>query len=108
MHKGLGVPSLPFAHVYYNDDHIDNNGTGEALSSCRLVDELKINKNEFPEFKRVLRSYVDQGCDVHYRSETNDGMEEDDDDTITVASTPQRRLSSVDVRKKENKETKAP
>eukprot|EP00531_Pseudo-nitzschia_arenysensis_P012691 CAMPEP_0116136226 /NCGR_PEP_ID=MMETSP0329-20121206/11609_1 /TAXON_ID=697910 /ORGANISM="Pseudo-nitzschia arenysensis, Strain B593" /LENGTH=383 /DNA_ID=CAMNT_0003631075 /DNA_START=280 /DNA_END=1431 /DNA_ORIENTATION=- len=111
LHKGLGVPSLPFAHVYYNNDHIDNNGTGEALSSCRLVDELKINKNKFPEFKRILRSYVDQECDVHYRSKTNNGMEEsddddDDDDTITAASTPQRRQSSVDVPKKESMETK--
>jgi len=104
LHKGLGVPSLPFAHIYYNDDHIDNNGTGEALSSCRLVEELKIKKDKFSEFKRVLRSYVDEECDVHYRSETNNGTEESDDDTFTAAATPQRRL---DVPKKDNEVIKA-
>lgn len=89
LHKGLGVPSLPFAHVYYNDDHIDNNGTGEKLSSCRLVEELKIKKNKFSEFKRVIKSYINKECDVHYHSGKNIG--------VTAASTRQRDQSSVDV-----------
>ena len=87
MHKGLGIQSLPFAHIYYNDDHIDNNSTGLYSSSpCRLVDELKINKSKFSEFKRIIRSYVNKECDVYYASritKTKDGKR---NSTITLAS----------------------
>jgi len=87
LHKGLGIPSLPFAHVYYNDDHIENNGSGKT-SPCRLVDELKINKRKFSDFKRIIRSYVDKECDVHYSSGTTNG-EKNDDETVVVTSIPQ-------------------
>jgi len=91
MHKGLGIPSLPFAHVYHNYDHIDNNGTGEmsSSSSCRLVEELKINKSKFSEFKRVIGSYVDNECEVYYSSETA-GV-----DTITIASASPIRQTNI-------------
>ena len=99
MHKGLGIPSLPFAHVYYNGDRIDHDNADnndnnssckdETSSSCRLVEELKINKHQFTEFKRIIRSYVDKECDVHY-------IKDDDDGTITVASTLPRRKPSID------------
>lgn len=52
LHKGLGVPSLPFAHIYHPE-------TG-------LVEERKINKNVFAEFKEVLRTYVGGECQVQY------------------------------------------
>jgi len=104
MHKGLGIPSLPFAHIYYNDDHIDNtksdiHGTDSATpmpstsSSCRLVEELKIKKSKFLEFKRIIQSYVNEECDVHYSN--------NNDDTITAASTPSRRKSRFDVAENE-------
>ena len=71
LHKGLGVESLPFAHIYYNDNHIGNNRTGneKGSSSCRLVEELKIKKTKFSEFKRIIRSYVEKECNVQYHSE---------------------------------------
>jgi len=105
MHKGLGIPSLPFAHVYYNGDRIDhdnadnndnnNSCKDETSSSCRLVEELKINKHKFTEFKRIIRSYVDKECDVHY-------IKDDDDGTITVASTLPRFKPSIDSAESEN------
>jgi thiol-disulfide isomerase/thioredoxin len=99
MHKGLGIPSLPFAHVYYNEDYVDNKENDEtSSSSCRLVDELKINKNQFSELKRVIRSYVHKECDVHYTSGTNST----DDDTIIASSTPKRRQTNIDTTEDEN------
>lgn len=45
LHQGLGVPSLPYSHIYHP--------TG------RLVEELKISKKHFPYFARKLKTYVD-------------------------------------------------
>jgi len=97
MHKGLGIPSLPFAHVYYNEDYVGNNDTDETSSSCRLVDELKINKHKFSELKRVIGSYVEKECDVHYPS----GADKNDD-TIIASSSPKRRRPSADTADNEN------
>jgi thiol-disulfide isomerase/thioredoxin len=52
LHKGLGVPSLPFVHLYHPD--------------VGLVEERKINKNVFGEFKNVLKTYVEGDCPVSY------------------------------------------
>jgi thiol-disulfide isomerase/thioredoxin len=52
LHKGLGVPSLPFSHIYHPD--------------VGLVEERKINKNVFGEFKNVLKTYVEGNCPVSY------------------------------------------
>jgi thiol-disulfide isomerase/thioredoxin len=52
LHKGLGIPSLPFAHVYHPE--------------AGLVEERKINKNIFGDFEKVLKTYVDGECPVGY------------------------------------------
>jgi hypothetical protein len=52
LHEGLGVRSLPFAHIY------DPN--------AGLVEERKMNKNVFHDFKRILRTYVNGECEVTY------------------------------------------
>lgn len=52
LHEGLGVRSLPFAHIYEPD--------------AGLVEERKINKHVFSDFKRVLRTYVNGECEVTY------------------------------------------
>jgi hypothetical protein len=52
LHEGLGVKSLPFAHIY--DPH------------GGLVEERKVNKHVFSDFKSTLRTYVDGKCDVAY------------------------------------------
>jgi len=99
LHKGLGIESLPFAHIYYNDDHVDNNGTGKEPASSRLVEELKMKKNKFSEFKRVIQSYVDKECGVHYSWAID--LEDEDDVTITVAPKLQRRQTSINVTENE-------
>ena len=88
LHKGLGVESLPFAHIYYNDNRIDNNGNENRTSSCRLVEELKIKKTRFSEFKRIIRSYVEKECKVH---------------EATAKSIPRRRQPSVQIVTDKNK-----
>lgn len=57
LHKGLGVPSLPFGHVYD--------------PSVGLVEERKINKKVFGDFKQVLRNYVNRECPVTYDEDEN-------------------------------------
>jgi hypothetical protein len=47
------------------------------LPGGRLVEELKVNKNVFKDFTKILKTYVDGECP--YDSETNDedgGIEE--------------------------------
>jgi thiol-disulfide isomerase/thioredoxin len=48
LHQGLGVPSLPYGHIYH--------------SAVGLVEELKLNKNVFSQFEEVLASYVRGSC----------------------------------------------
>jgi thiol-disulfide isomerase/thioredoxin len=48
LHEGLGVPSLPFAHVYHPD--------------VGLVEERKINQKMFSEFVDVLQTYHQGYC----------------------------------------------
>jgi thiol-disulfide isomerase/thioredoxin len=55
LHDGLGVPSLPYAHIYH--------------PTAGLVEERKINKRVFADFEKVLETYVQGQCDL-----------EDDDD----------------------------
>ena len=52
LHQGLGVPSLPYGHIYHP--------TG------KLVEELKISKKHFTHFAKVLKTYVDGQCDVDF------------------------------------------
>lgn len=48
LHCGLGVPSLPFAHIY--------------SPSLGLVEELRMSKKEFKNFHKVLQTYVEGEC----------------------------------------------
>ena len=50
LHEGLGVPSVPFAHIYHPDGG--------------LVEELKLSRPHFSKFATVLESYVRGSCDV--------------------------------------------
>jgi len=52
LHQGLGVPSLPFGHIYHP-------GAG-------LVEERKIAKKNFKVFQDVLESYVDGYCNCDF------------------------------------------
>lgn len=50
IHEGLGVPSIPFGHIYY--------------PNVGLVEEKKINKKVFKDFRDSLDSYVVGSCDL--------------------------------------------
>ena len=58
LHQGLGVPSLPFGHIYH--------------PTAGLVEEVKINKQVFTTFERVLETYVKGYCDVTYQEDGDD------------------------------------
>jgi hypothetical protein len=47
LHQGLGIPTLPFAHLYYP-------GAG-------LLEEQKFSKKHVAAFKKTVQTYV-QGC----------------------------------------------
>jgi len=104
LHKGLDIPSLPYAHIYYNNDYdydYDHNNYKEDKSNIDdtnyddndenfsppppttttniLVEELKINKNEFSNFRRIIRSYVNRECEVYYTSSSNNSNNNHDD-----------------------------
>lgn len=49
LHEGLGVPSVPFAHIYHPE--------------AGLVEEMKMSKRHFPKLKKRLKTYVDGQCD---------------------------------------------
>ena len=52
LHEGLGIKTLPFAHIY---------------EPCvGLVEEKKISKLFFRDFKTCLKTYVDGQCSVTY------------------------------------------
>jgi len=50
LQEGLGVPSVPYAHVYHPD--------------AGLVEEMKVSKPHFREFGQKLNSYVVGSCDL--------------------------------------------
>lgn len=50
LQEGLGVPSVPYAHIYHPE--------------AGLVEEMKISKPHFSTFIESLRSYVVGSCDV--------------------------------------------
>jgi len=50
LHQGLGVPSLPYGHIYH--------------PSGGLVEELKLSRKYFPYFTQTLQTYIDGQCDI--------------------------------------------
>lgn len=61
LHEGLGVPSLPYGHIYHPD--------------VGLVEERKINKHVWSDFVDVLETYVNGSCD-YPREEKETASEE--------------------------------
>lgn len=50
LHQGLGVPSLPYGHIYH--------------PSGGLVEELKLSRKYFPYFTQTLQTYIGGQCDI--------------------------------------------
>jgi thiol-disulfide isomerase/thioredoxin len=67
LQEGLGVPSVPYSHIYHPDGG--------------LVEELKLNKREMKKFSTVLESYIVGGCDLddEHKFETDVGIVEEND-----------------------------
>ena len=55
LHQGLGVPSLPYGHIYQR-------GRG-------LVEELRLVKKQVPEFQEKLNGYIQRQREVLSSSE---------------------------------------
>eukprot|EP00979_Chaetoceros_neogracilis_P016049 scaffold6860_cov297-Chaetoceros_neogracile.AAC.47 len=72
LHQGLGVTSLPFGHIYHP--------TGG------LVEEIKISKKFFPNFARVLKSYVNGLCDVGEYEESEEKNSDNMSETVNLSS----------------------
>lgn len=65
LQEGLGVPSVPFAHIYHPEGG--------------LVEEMKISKPHFSDFNQKLKSYVVGSCDLPAESgnESENEIEEE-------------------------------
>jgi thiol-disulfide isomerase/thioredoxin len=50
LHQGLGVPALPFVHIY--------------SPTAGLVEELRMTKREFRNFQSVIATYRDGQCEL--------------------------------------------
>jgi thiol-disulfide isomerase/thioredoxin len=56
LHQGLGVPALPFGHIYH--------------PVVGLVEECRISRTHFKGFRdQILQSYVDGSCPVQYTAD---------------------------------------
>ncbi len=68
IHEGLGVPSVPFGHIYHPD--------------VGLVEEMKINKKVFRDFRESLENYLRGRCDLP--EEENESAEKQIEDYILI------------------------
>jgi len=64
IHEGLGVPSVPFGHIYHPE--------------VGLVEEKKINKKVFKVFREDLDCYVSGSCDLPTEEDEEDESVADD------------------------------
>jgi len=62
LQEGLGVPSIPYVHVYHPEGG--------------LVEERKFSKGHMAEFARVLESYTVGSCDLPLDDDDDEDEEE--------------------------------
>uniref|UniRef100_A0A7S0FJI6 Thioredoxin domain-containing protein n=1 Tax=Minutocellus polymorphus TaxID=265543 RepID=A0A7S0FJI6_9STRA len=67
LHEGLGVPSVPFAHIYHPEGG--------------LVEEMKMNKKKFTKVRTALEQYVSGSCYLEDEPEEDDIADDVDDGT---------------------------
>jgi thiol-disulfide isomerase/thioredoxin len=65
LHQGLGVPSLPYGHIY------DPSGG--------LVEELRLTRKRVPQFARKLQSYVAESCELQGVGDVTSPYKEEDE-----------------------------
>lgn len=59
LHQGLNVTSIPFAHIYYPNDNVD-----DVVSKVSLVEEMKISRKHWRTFEKTLLNYVEGSCTI--------------------------------------------
>lgn len=65
LQEGLGVPSVPYVHLYHPEGG--------------LVEERKLSKGYYKEFGEVLDSYVTGSCDLVEEKEEEIAVEEEEE-----------------------------
>lgn len=50
IHQGLGVPSLPYGHIYH--------------PKAGLMEEMKLTRKEIGQFRIKLKAYVNGSCEL--------------------------------------------
>lgn len=66
MFEGLGVPTVPFAHIYHPD--------------AGLVEEMRASKKFSSELQRKIDSYVTGSCDISFHEDVIVGTDSNDSD----------------------------
>jgi thiol-disulfide isomerase/thioredoxin len=99
LHQGLGIPSLPFAHIYQTSNDVTTNPgnltSTTTTTTTMLLEEMKINKHVFSNFQRTLHDYVMGVCSIVYdendmvlpessSSHTTTTTKEEEDDVVAV------------------------
>lgn len=72
LHEGLGVPTVPFGHVYH--------------PAAGLVEERKLNKKVFRDFETAVDSYVRGSCDLPMDEEEDVVVETEKQGSFLVES----------------------
>jgi hypothetical protein len=66
LHQGLGVPSLPYAHIYHPE--------------AGLTEKLKISRKHLSDFANKLQTYVSGSCELKNMETASPYSCHDDDD----------------------------
>jgi len=75
LHQGLGIPSLPFGHIYTPDGG--------------LVEESRITRPYFSTFAKKLKSYISGSCELlEGNSECPYKVEEKDITSSSITGRP--------------------
>lgn len=69
LHQGLGVPSVPFGHIYH--------------PTAGLVEEMKISRKYFSNFEDTLAMYVKGSCDLKEEGDCSSPFAPTDVDDFT-------------------------
>lgn len=96
LHQSLGIVAIPYGHIYHPDFH-----SSTSVASCtllgrdigsKLVEEMKMNKQNWNKFEKVVDCYVQGRCDVLL----SDNEEEEGDDALAANGSRSKYLVSED------------
>uniref|UniRef100_A0A7S0CI31 Thioredoxin domain-containing protein n=1 Tax=Proboscia inermis TaxID=420281 RepID=A0A7S0CI31_9STRA len=70
LHQGLGIPTLPFGHIYHPD--------------AGLVEEMKIGKANFGTFAKTMSWYADGFCELNGVGDCSNPLTEKKSDVTKI------------------------